>query len=79
LYGEKAPKIIEYVNNTTRQYVPVFLFRLTDRSKRLFSVNRLCSQNGFGEWLPIAGDAPLADLAKKYLKHIGQESFYELA
>jgi hypothetical protein len=72
-----APGVIEYVNKT-RSYQPLFRFQLTDKTKRLFSANRWCFLGNIEDWHLLDSERSLADLAKKYLKHIRKQSFYEL-
>jgi hypothetical protein len=56
----------------------VFRFILDDAEKRLFTIERYCFKGSIDDWMFIAGPEQLKSLAKKYLKHLGQESFYEL-
>jgi len=60
------------------QYQHVFQFELVDLKKRRFAASRWCFLGGIENWVHLEYNKPLADLAKKYLKHIGKESFYEL-
>ena len=56
----------------------VFRFTLQDAEKRLFSLERYCFKGSIDDWIYLAGPEELANLAKEYLKHLGQKSFYEL-
>lgn len=62
----------------SQRYQPVLRFKLMDDEDRLFSAFRWCFKGSIDDWYPIDYEKPLAALAKKYVKHIGQESFYEL-
>lgn len=61
-----------------KHYQPILRFKLMDDEERLFSAFRWCFKGSIDDWYPIDYEKPLADLAKKYVKHIGQKSFYEL-
>ena len=53
-------------------------FRLTDPAERLYSADRWCFLGSIDDWFPLAYDQPLDKLARQYLPHLGDESFYEL-
>ena len=56
---------------------PVMRFRITDKAKRLFDVERM-TYRGMGGWRSLSESATLPELIQKYLKHLGKESFYDL-
>jgi hypothetical protein len=56
---------------------PVMRFRVFDQEKRIFEVQRM-TYRGEGGWRSLHQFGPLEDLVRKYLKHLGQDSFYEL-
>ena len=58
-------------------YEPFFKFELDDSDARLFSVSRMCYMTIDGEWMYLESGS-LEALAKKYLPHVGKESFFEL-
>ena len=58
-------------------YEPFFKFELDDPNTRLFSVSRMCYMTIDGEWMYLES-GNLETLAKKYLPHVGKESFFEL-
>ncbi len=61
------------------RYEPQFSFKLVDEHKRLFSLERMCYRGGREGWANVLGGwGTLPDLAKKYLHHLGQESYFEL-
>ena len=51
---------------------------LADAHERTFSVQRWCFLGSIDNWMHVARPAKLAEQLKKYLKHLGKESFYEL-
>jgi hypothetical protein len=53
-------------------------FVLVDEEKRLFQTRRYCYLGSIDDWIDIGDPGSLAKLTKLYLKHLGQESYYEL-
>lgn len=62
----------------SQRYQPIFKFELIDEKKRLFEASRWCFRGMDDGWMSLAWAKSLAGLVKKYVKHIGQESYYEL-
>lgn len=60
-------------------YSPMMRFVLTDREKRKFDVERWCFLGSIDDWMYINSSNDLAKLAKRYCKHLGRESFYDLS
>jgi hypothetical protein len=56
----------------------VFRFTFQDSEKRLFALEGYCFRGSIDDWIYLVGPEELENLAKEYLKHLGQESFYEL-
>ncbi len=57
----------------------VMRFALVDRERRLFSAERYCFRGSVDDWIPISMEtAPLSAHLKRYIKHLGKESFFEL-
>jgi len=59
-------------------YEKLLRFELTDPKRRLFAVERWCFRGSIDDWFYLEGPAPLAALVKKYAKHLGKESFFDL-
>ena len=59
-------------------YSPMMRFTLEDKEKRLFSAERFCFMGGIDDWIYIGTDDSLNKQAKKYIRHLGKESFFEL-
>ncbi len=57
-------------------YSPIMRFILTEEKERGFQVERA----GFAddEWIFLDGGNDLQKLAKRYCRHLGKDSFYEL-
>jgi hypothetical protein len=60
------------------RYSPLMRFTLTDPDERLFCLERWCFLGSIDNWFPLTGPTPLSILIEKYVKHLGQETFYEL-
>jgi hypothetical protein len=62
------------------RYNPLFRFTLVDPKNRLFIAERFCFRGSFDDWMHLLSGGPdsLQTLVKRYVRHLGQESFYEL-
>lgn len=69
---------IENFSEKHANYIPVMRFALQDQSRRLFQPERYCFRGSVEDWIPIGEAGTIKKLAPKYLKHLGQESFYDL-
>jgi hypothetical protein len=56
----------------------VLRFVLADKQQRTFATERFCFRGSVDRWIYIAGPADLSVQLKKYIKHLGRESMYEL-
>ena len=59
-------------------YVAVLRFILTDPAQRRFAVERYCFRGSVDRWISLGEVGALPALIKKFVKHLGKESFYEL-
>jgi len=59
-------------------YSPMMRFVLTDNEKKKFVAERYCFLGSIDDWIYIGGPDKLENLTKRYLKHLGKESFFEL-
>ena len=59
-------------------YSKMMRFVLTDQKSRTFAVERWCFLGSIDNWFFLAGGNMLAELVKKYVPHLGKESFFEL-
>jgi hypothetical protein len=64
--------------NESLSYSPMLRFVLQDEDKRIFVTRRYCFRSSVDDWIQIGLRGPLADLARQFVQHLGQESFYEL-
>lgn len=72
-----GPKALEYMASRAT-YSKHLQFILRDETQRLFSVERWCWRGSIENWIGLAGPAPLAQHAERYLPHLGMESFFEM-
>ena len=72
-----SPKL-KKIYEESLYYSPMMRFVLVDKKSREFAVERWCFLGSIDGWIPIDGSNDLAELVKKYCKHLGRESFYEL-
>ena len=59
-------------------FSPMLQFGLVDREKRTFITERYCFLGSVDDWIQIGGPDTLPKLVKKFVKHLGKESYYEL-
>jgi len=59
-------------------FQPMMRFGLADEDQRLFLPERYCFRGSVQDWIPIGRPEPLAKLIRKYLPHLGNESFFDL-
>ena len=70
------PQLLTLLRNEIH-YSPMLQFLLEDAQRRLFTAQRYCFIGSVDDWIDI-GDGPLPTLVKRYVKHLGQESYFEL-
>ncbi len=61
-------------------FSPMIRFTLVDPQKRLFIAERYCFRGSIDDWMHLLGGGAdsLQTLAARYVRHLGEESFYEL-
>jgi hypothetical protein len=60
-------------------YIAVMRFVVADPEKRLFLAERFSFRGSVDDWIDIGGPAQqLSVLLKKFIKHLGKESIFEL-
>ncbi|HYG33485.1 MAG TPA: hypothetical protein VEC99_01795 [Clostridia bacterium] len=71
-------RLAEYAKESA-DYQAVMRFVLADPDKRLFSAERFCFRGSVEDWIPISdATATLQAHTKKFIKHLGRESFFDL-
>jgi len=58
-------------------YSPMLQFLLEDEQRRRFTAQRYCFRGAVDDWIDI-GYGPLTSLVKRYVKHLGKESYFDL-
>ena len=66
------------VNAADQHYSAVMKFGLIDKERRLFIAERFCFRGSIDDWIEISSPNALKKLAKKYIKRLGTEGFYDL-
>ena len=59
-------------------YSPMMRFVLEDEENREFVIERWCFMGSIDDWIFVDSSKDLAKLVRKYCKHLGKDSFYEL-
>jgi len=59
-------------------YSPMLQFVLIDEVKRVFETQRYCFLGSIDDWIVIGSTDTLPKLVKTYVRHLGEESFYDL-
>jgi hypothetical protein len=70
------PQLMTLLRNEIH-YSPMLQFLLEDAQRRLFTAQRYCFRGSVDDWIDI-GYGILTILVKQYVKHLGQESYFEL-
>ena len=76
-----APSYAEALHaslKNTLTYSPIMRFILTDEKKREFRVEKVAFADPDGDWYLLEGGNDLQKLAKRYCRHLGKDSFYDL-
>ena len=69
---------IQSLLNQFTTYSPMLRFMLIDEKRRHFVTQRYCFLGSIDDWIKIGKPGKLASLVKTYVRHLGQESYYEL-
>jgi len=77
LAGPRQTKVAEALQ-IALTYSPMLQFVLTDKAKRLFEPQRYCFLGSIDDWIFIGDEDILPRLVSTYLRHLGQESFFDL-
>jgi len=70
--------VIEDLIDTAVTYGLIMRFTLESETKRTFSAERYCFLGSIDDWIYIGEPDSLKNLAKKYFKHLDQDSFFDL-
>src|SRR5919108_5090905 len=83
IFKDTHPDPLENVElmTTLRQVIhfsPMLVFQLVDATRRTFQTQRYCFLGSVDDWIEIGKPGKLPTLVKKYVKHLGQDSYVEL-
>jgi len=59
-------------------YDPVMRFILIDKKQRIFHAERFCFRSSIDDWIRIGEPALLEKLLSTYVKHLGEESLFDI-
>ncbi|QFS51559.1 hypothetical protein GXM_09053 [Nostoc sphaeroides CCNUC1] len=59
-------------------YSPMLRFILIDENRRIFMTQRYCFLGRIDDWIKIGNQGNLQELVENYVRHLGQESFFDL-
>lgn len=76
--SHKSKEGIEKIIEKTLTFSPMLRFTLADKKNRKFIVERYCFLGSIDDWIEIGGLDSLENQIKRFVKHLGQESFYDL-
>ena len=69
---------LENIINIAVDYSPIMKFTLKYSKKRFFMAERYCFLGSIDDWIYIGEPDSLKNLVKKYIKHLDQDSFFDL-
>jgi hypothetical protein len=72
------PRTTKQAINDIINYSPDMQFILIDEEKRIFATQRYCYLGRIDDWISIGDPDSLEVLVKKYIQHLGKESFFDL-
>jgi hypothetical protein len=59
-------------------FSPMLVFQLVDGTRRTFQTQHYCFLGSVDDWIEIGKPGKLSTLVKKYVKHLGQDSYVDL-
>lgn len=69
---------LKHLTRSRTRYMPVMRFSLVEENTRMFLPQRYCFRGAVEDWIDIGEKDHLATLVRKYIKHLGKESLYDL-
>jgi hypothetical protein len=74
--GDNAAFRNRHIKNSP--YMKMLRFELVNPDTREYSAERWCFRGSIDNWILLGGPGPLARLVEKYMKYLGQGTFFEL-
>jgi hypothetical protein len=59
-------------------FSPMLVFQLVDAKRRTFQTQRYCFLGSVDDWIEIGKPGKLPQLVRRYVKHLGQDSYVAL-
>lgn len=78
-FGQRSDYKLNQFLKRILTYSPMMRFVLNDERKRVFQVERMCFLGSIDDWIFLDESDNLAQLVRKYGKHLGKESFFDLS
>jgi hypothetical protein len=83
IFKDTHPNPLENVELMTNlrkaiHFSPMLVFQLVDVTRRTFQTQRYCFLGSVDDWIEIGKPGKLSTLVKRYVKHLGQDSYVEL-
>jgi hypothetical protein len=72
--GHKGAEVLDRFTS----YSPLLQFVLINKELRTFITRRYCFLGSVNDWIEIGRPDRVATQVKKFVRHLGQDSFYEL-
>jgi hypothetical protein len=69
---------LNHVLDRSLTYSPMLRFILIEDKRRIFMTQRYCSLGSIDDWIDVGRPGYIQNLVRKYLGHLGKESFYNL-
>jgi hypothetical protein len=71
---------VELMTNLRKaiHFSPMLVFQLVNDTHRTFQTQRYCFLGSVDDWIEIGKPGKLSTLVKRYVKHLGQDSYVEL-
>ena len=66
------------IARSLENFMPVMRFVLQDEVQRLFRPERYCFRGSVDDWIGMGEADMIEPLTRKFIPHLGRESFYEL-
>jgi hypothetical protein len=77
-HGLASPQKIAENADIFGDYQAVLRFVLVDEEQRVFAPERFCFRGSVEDWIPIGPPGVLPELGRKYFKHLGKDSVFDL-
>ena len=77
-FGTARPSQVAETVEQTLSYLPMLRFALVDPQSRTFQAQRFCFLGSIDDWIEIGSPGSLETLARTFVKHLGEDTFFDL-